>query len=117
MSGVVSHLCRCRPLWPPLAGCGETDHGPDLPGSEPRSNGLFPPALLMNVGLKHSICSGAITPKHTCGKQRAISLTAASGLKLCFSELPHVSLLKPLIGFGTSTGLLTTLMVLVSHAG
>jgi hypothetical protein len=25
--------------------------------------------------------------------------------------------LKPLIGFGTSTGLLTTLMVLVSHAG
>jgi hypothetical protein len=26
-------------------------------------------------------------------------------------------ILKPLIGFGTSTGLLTTLMVLVSHAG
>ena len=34
-----------------------------------------------------------------------------------FRSYPMSLFLKPLIGFGTSTGLLTTLMVLVSHAG
>ena len=72
--------------------------------------------------LKHRTRSGAITPKHKLGKRCASTLALGPIAVWPVHSIPvgrraMPLFLKPLIGFTTSTSLLTSLMVLVSHVG
>ena len=72
--------------------------------------------------LKHRTRSGAITPKHKLGKEPASTLAMGPAAVWPVHRLPIGScamalFLKPLIGFTTSTTMLSSLMLLVSHVG
>ena len=73
--------------------------------------------------LKHSNRAGAIISKHRARQKTSINLGLGTGCGPAFVQSLLIGscavpmFLKPLIGFTTSTSLLTSLMVVFSHVG